>query len=331
MTILNPFALLLLIVIPVFILFLIWRDYARQQAIKRVGNDELVKQLVSQVNITRRRIKSFLWLLTFAMLIIVLAHPVWGITAEIVNVEGRAIMFVVDVSRSMDTQDITPSRLDRAKIDITRIIQELNNDDIGFIVFAGEAFVYMPMTHDDHSIETFLSAISTRATTNQGTDIYTAIALATDIMSGYSVAEKHIVVMSDGENHEVSDPSGVQRAVENGIIIHTVGYGTIEGGEIPLYDNTGAIVGYQTDNGNVIVVSTLESAILEEIALQTGGNYFTTESIDFLISTLESGNAGELGQRTITQPIERFGIFLLLAIVLLSIEILLPETGKFNL
>ena len=331
MIISNPYALFHLLLIPAGIIFLMWRNQVRQQALRKVGNDDLVKQLVAQVNMSRRRVKSILWLLTLAALAIAVSHPVWGVSAEIVEVEGRAILFVIDVSRSMDAQDVAPSRLERAKIDITRIIEEFQGDDVGFIVFAGDAFVYMPFTYDTHSIETFLSALSTHATSNQGTDIYPAINLAVDIMSDYSVAEKHIIVMSDGENHEVStNPDGLQKAVNNGIIIHTIGYGTLEGTQIPLYGDDGSVIGYQADQGNAIVISKLEPAILQEIAFQTGGNYFTSDDIEIITTILKSGNTGILGQRTITQPIERFAIFLLIALIFLSIEIILPETGRIT-
>jgi len=269
-----------------------------------------------------------LWLLTLAALAVALSHPVWGVAAEVVEIDGRAIIFVIDVSRSMDAQDIAPSRLERAKIDILRIIEDFEGNDVGFVVFAGESFVYMPLTYDDHSIETFLSALSTKATSNQGTDLYPALTLAVDILSDYSVAEKDIIVMSDGENHEVSEAVGIEHAVENSIIIHTIGYGTLTGSQIPLYGDDGSITGYQADGSNSIVISKLEPAILEDIAMQTGGNYFTSDDIDAVMTILNASSLDTLAQRTITQPIERFGIFLLLALASLSIEIFLPETGR---
>lgn len=329
MTILNPYALFLLLLIPAGIIFLMWRNQVRQNALRKVGNDELVEQLVSQVNSTRRIIKSTLWLATLASLALALTHPVWGVSAEVIQIDGVAILYVLDVSRSMDAQDIAPSRLERAKIDIERINQAMDGNDIGFIVFAGEPFVYMPLTYDKTSTQTFLSAISSRATTNQGTNIYPAIKLAVDTLTDYSVAEKIIVLVSDGENHELANPEGIELAVENGIIVHTVGYGTLEGGEIPLYGDNGEITGYQTDDSNAIVTTTLKPEFLQEIALQTGGNYYDTDTIDLLINTLALAQTGDLGQRTVTQPIERFGIFLLIALITLSIEILLPENRRY--
>lgn len=328
MTILNPFALFLLLLIPAGIIFLMWRNQVRQNALRQVGNDTLVEQLVSQVNSTRRIIKSTLWLVSIGALAIALTHPVLGVSPVDVQFEGVAVLFVIDISRSMDAQDIVPSRLERAKVDIERINQQMEGNDIGFIAFAGEPFVYMPLTYDKHSTQTFLSAITTKATTNQGTDIHTAVTLAVDTLIDHSVAQKIIVLMSDGENHEISNPEGLQRAIDNGIIVHTVGYGTLEGGEIPLYGDEGSIIGYQTDESNVIVTTKLQPTILEETALQTGGNYYTTDTIDSLINTLQLAETGDLGQRTFTQPIERFGIFLLIALIALSIEILLPENKR---
>ena len=328
MQILNPNALFLLLLIPAGIIFLMWRNQVRQSALRKVGNDTLVEQLVSQVNSTRRVIKSSLWLTSLAALALALTHPVWGVAAEVVQIDGVAILYVIDVSLSMDAQDVAPSRLERAKIDIERINQEMGGNDIGFIVFAGEPFVFMPLTYDKVSTQTFLSAITTRATTNQGTNIQPAIKLAVDTLLEYSVAEKIIVLVSDGENHEISSSEGIQLAVDNDIVIHTVGYGTIEGGQIPLYGNDGAVTGYQTDDFDVIVTSKLVPAALEEIALQTGGNYYDADTVDLLVDTLQLAQTDDLGQRTYTQPIERYGIFLLLALIALSIEILLPENRR---
>ncbi len=318
MTILNPYALFLLLLIPAGIIFLMWRNQVRQNALRKIGNDELVERLVSQVNSTRRIIKSTLWLATLAALALALTHPVWGVSAEVIQVDGVAILYVIDVSRS----------LERAKIDIERINQETEGNDIGFIVFAGEPFVYMPLTYDKTSTQTFLSAITSRATTNQGTNIHPAIKLAVDTLADYSVAEKIIILVSDGENHELSDQEGIKLAVDNGIVVHTIGYGTLEGGEIPLYGDNGEVTGYQTDDSNAIVTTTLKPEFLEEIALQTGGNYYDTGTIDLLVDTLALAQTGDLGQRTFTQPIERFGIFLLIALIALSIEILLPENRR---
>ena len=328
MTILNPYALFLLLLIPAGIIFLMWRNQVRQNALRKVGNDELVEKLVSQVNSTRRIIKSTLWLASLASLALALTHPVWGVSAEVVQIDGVAILYIIDVSRSMDAQDIAPSRLERAKIDIERINQQMDGNDIGFVVFAGEPFVFMPLTFDKTSTQTFLSSITSRATSNQGTNIYPAIKLAVETLNEYSVAEKIIVLVSDGENHELGSSEGIELAVDNGIVIHTVGYGTIEGAEIPLYGNDGEIIGYQTDDNNAIVTTKLQPEILEDIALQTGGNYYDTGTIDLLINTLQLAETGDLGQRTFTQPIERFGIFLLIGLITLSIEILLPENKR---
>lgn len=329
MTLLFPTALVLFILIPLAMFFLLWRDMFRRRALQRMGNDALVQSLISQVNITRRRIKSTLWLLTLSLLILSLTHPIWGVSAEIVQAEGVAIVFLIDVSRSMDAQDIAPSRLERAKIDIKRIASELEDSDIGFIAFAGEPFVYMPMTYDQHSIETFLNAIGSRATTRQGTDIYPAITMAVNLLEKHSAATKRIIILSDGENHELGSQDGLQLARENAIIIDTIAYGTAEGATIPLYAADGSITGYQADASGAIVTTQLEPEILQEIALSTGGSYTlsanNTDLIERLITTLQSAATGSLGDRVYTREIERFGIFLLLALMTLSLEILLPE------
>ncbi len=328
MTLLYPLALILLGVVPIGILFLVWRNQARQNTLQSIGNTELVQQLISQVNTSRRRVKSMMWLMALASLVIALAHPIWGVTAEILSVEGRAILFLVDVSRSMDAQDTSPSRLERAKIDMQRITQQLQGNDFSIVAFAGEAFVYMPMTYDDHSIQSFISALTSQATTNQGTNIYPAINLAVESLADYSAVQKYMIVMSDGENHELSSSEGISLAKDNNIIIHTIGYGTVEGAQIPLYNSDGTVSGYQTDAGNAIVISKLVSGTLGDIATSAGGQLFTVDTVPDLITIINTSDESELQQRSFTQPIERFGIFLLLALMALSIDILLPDNRR---
>jgi len=332
MTLLFPTALILLTIIPFALLFLLWRNTIRQRALRQMGNDALVQSLISQVNYSRRRIKSLLWLLTITLLILALTHPIWGVSAEIVQAEGVAVIFVIDVSRSMDAQDVAPSRLERAKIDIGRIVEALDGSDIGFIAFAGEPFVYMPLTYDQHSIHTFLNALTTRATTRQGTDIYPAITFSVNLLEAYSAATKRIIILSDGENHELASTEGLQLAKENNILIDTIGYGTIDGSTIPLYAVDGTISGYQADAGGVIVTTHLEPQILQEIATLTGGTYTLaspdSDAIQSVITDLQSATTGSLADRVYTREIERFGIFLLLALIILSIEIALPENSR---
>lgn len=328
MTLLHPFALSALIVIPLAIIFLIWRNQVRKSAIRRFGNESLLQSLISQVSPLRRQIKSTLWLLAVASLIFALARPVWGVTAEILDVEGIAILFVIDISRSMDAQDIAPSRLERAKLDIEKITMALQGNDFGYVVFAGLPFVYMPLTYDDHSIQTFLSSISSRATTNQGTNLFPAIDLGVETLTNYSAAQKLIIVMSDGENHELTNLSGLDLAKQDGIIIHTIGYGTESGSTIPLYGADGSISGYQADSNGALVTTVLQPQVLKDIAGQTGGFYYTDEGINNLIETLQASETGDLGYREVTQPIERFAVFIFLALVALSMEILLSENQK---
>ncbi len=329
----NAPALLLLIIVPIALLFLLWRGIARSRAIQRIGNPELIASLIQQVSPARRRLNATLWLITLIFLIFSLARPIWGVEAEVIETDGVAVMLVLDISRSMDAQDISPSRIGRAKLDMGQLIQGLEGQDVGITLFAGESFVYMPFTYDTLSALTFLDAVSTRSTSNQGTALYAGLQDAVNAFENRNLSTQKVVVLaSDGENHQLTLSDTINQAIENNVIVHTLGYGTEEGGQIPLYDENGALTGFQTDSAEAIVTSGLDETELRAIASDTGGIYQqVTAEDDVITPLLESiGNleTSRLGEQVVTRSVERFGLFVLFALLALSLEMLLPENRQ---
>ena len=258
---------------------------ARSRAIQRIGNPELIASLIQQVSPARRRLKATLWLITLIFLIFALARPIWGVEAEVIETDGVAVMIVLDISRSMDTQDITPSRIERAKLDMGQLIEGLEGQDVGITLFAGESFPYMPFTYDILSAQTFLDAVSTRSTSNQGTALYSGLQDAVDAFENRNLSTQKVVVLaSDGENHQLTLSDTINQAIENNVIVHTLGYGTEEGGQIPLYDENGALTGFQTDSTEAIVTSRLDETELRAIASDTGGIYQQVTAEDDVIN-----------------------------------------------
>jgi Ca-activated chloride channel family protein len=324
-----PSILFLLILIPVFLIFFIVRNIARATAIQRIGDTELVRALLAQVSPSRRRWKSFLWLCTLGCLIAALARPIWGIESELVRTEGVQVVLALDVSRSMDAIDVVPSRLQRMQFDMLDLARRLEGHDIGIVLFAGDAFVYMPLTYDTGAARIFLSTISTDMTTVQGTNIVAAIESAIGLFEARSAAQPVIVLASDGENHEVDPQNIAEFAAENNVIIHTIAYGTLEGGLIPLYDQFGNLYNYKTDRNNQLVTSILNDEVLRRVAQATGGIYQQVgfgDVVGVIVENVNQLESGELREELVTRPVERFGLFVALAIFVLSIEILLPET-----
>lgn len=324
--------LYLLILIPIFIVFFIWRGMVRASILGRMGDKELIQELTAQISPFRRQVKALLWLITLSMLILALARPAWGVEQEIIRTEGLQIVFAIDISRSMDANDVSPSRLSRARLDVLDLIDELVGNDIGIVLFAQEAFTYMPLTYDHIAAEIFVEGISTSMVTFQGTNIPAAIERASGSFEIGSQAQKIIILMTDGESHEGDAIASAQLSSEENIIIYTLGYGTETGSSIPLYNDNGDFVGYHTgsDSGSgTIINTTLNIDLLQRVANETGGFYIAGGiALAPLIADIQTLESGEIGEQLISRPIERFSIFVALAVLALSFELLLPETRR---
>jgi Ca-activated chloride channel family protein len=325
----NIAILWLLLLLPAFLIFFVLRSMARAAAVRRIGDTELVQKLLSQISPFRRRMKAFLWLLALAALILALARPTLGTETEIIRSEGIQIIVAMDISRSMDATDVSPSRVDRAKLDTMDIVRGLEGNDFGLVVFAREAYSYMPLTFDVHAAEVFLAGVNTGMLTRQGTNIPAALEVAMGAFEHRSRAQKVIILISDGESFEGDAILAAQIAAEEGVIIYTIGYGSPEGALIPLRDEAGNLTDYVTLNDGSLVNSVLNADLLQRVAAETGGFYLQGGSdIQPLLDNILGLEEGELREEIITRPVERFGVFVALALALLSLEMLLPETRR---
>jgi Ca-activated chloride channel family protein len=331
MTFTNASALILLVLLPAAVAFLVWRNRVRVAALCRIGDAELTRMLMAHVSGTRRIWKSALWLLAVGALIVALARPVWGVEMDVVEVRGVSVMVVLDVSNSMNAQDVLPSRIERAKLAIHDILESLSGHELGLILFAGEAYIHFPFTTDTFSAGSFLNAVTTDAITRQGTAIEAALRLAVDAFADKSGTEEFIILITDGENHEGDPLLVADEAAQQGIVIHAVGYGDpVEGAPVPVFDEAGNVIDFKKDRFGQVVTSRLNETILQEIAERTGGTYHRASAggieIVNIVNQINEAEAGELGSRTETHGVERFGVFVALALLALSLEILLPET-----
>lgn len=319
-----PALFLLVLLIPVTA-FLVWRNRVRLLALRRLGDPALIRALAPSISVERRWWKIGLWLAAVAALIVALARPVWGVDLDVIETQGISVMVVLDVSTSMNAQDVAPSRLERARLAIRELFDRLAGNEIGLILFAGTAFVQFPLTTDSISAQSFLNAVSTDAITLQGTAIEDALRLAMNTFSPQSPAAKVIVLMTDGESHEGNALAAAGDAAEQGITIHTVGFGDPQGSAIPLLDERGLPAGYKTDAAGNVVLSRLDEETLQAIAERAGGVYQLAD-VDAVVKAINSTQAGVLETRTEQRGVERFGIFVALALLALSLEMLLPET-----
>ncbi|MGB1287724.1 MAG: vWA domain-containing protein, partial [Aggregatilineales bacterium] len=286
LTFTNPDGFILFVLIPIFGVFFVLRNLARAGALRRIGDTELVEQLLMQVSVTRRRLKIVLWLLVICLMILALARPIWGIETEVVETENAAVIFAVDISRSMDAEDVAPSRLARARFDILTLLDSLEGNDIGIVLFAGQAFPYMPLTYDLNAARIFVNAIDTSAISLQGTATGDALLRASAMFDERTGAKPVIVLLSDGENHEDDALLVARNLADEGVVIHTMVYGTAEGGIIPVYDETGNLVEYKSDAGGNLILTRPDESLLRNIAAATGGIFVGDSSFEALLETI---------------------------------------------
>jgi Ca-activated chloride channel family protein len=212
-----------LLIIPILTLFFIWSRIVRKRALRRFGNDEIMKYLMPFASNNRPRFKFFILMLALVFIILGIARPQYGSKLKKVKREGVELIIALDVSNSMLAEDIQPNRLDRSKLAISRLVDKLKDDKIGLIVFAGDAYTQLPITSDYNSAKLFLNSVNTQIVPKQGTAIGAAIGLGMRSFTPDSKANKAIIVITDGENHEDDAISAAKEAVDNGIVVHTIG------------------------------------------------------------------------------------------------------------
>jgi Ca-activated chloride channel homolog len=325
----NPSLFLLLTAIPVIIGLSFWRTWIRETALRKIGQEAAVRQLIQQINPARRWLKLGLWSLALAALVLALARPVWGVDAEIVETRGLAIIVVLDVSTSMDAQDVLPSRLEKAKLAIRELMNGAEGNLFGLVLFAGDAFVQFPLTSDIDSAMTFVEAASSKSISRQGTVIEDALRLALATFDERISTSSIIVLMTDGESHDGNPLAVAERAAEQGVTIHVIGYGTPEGDLIPVYDRQGNLIEYKTDRARNLIITKLDEPILEQIAEIGNGLYQRAADSGVEVVNLQNRIAeveGDLlATRFQTRPVERFAIFIALALIALTAEILIKD------
>ena len=320
-----PQFLYALVALPVLMVFVRWALSRRGAAIRRIGDQDLVERL-ARTSRPLRLVRLALWFLGCALIIVALARPQWGSEVEIVEQSGVQMMIALDVSRSMLSQDMAPTRLDRAKLEISDLMSRLNGDAVGIVLFSGASFIQFPLTSDYDTARTYLGHAGPDAITRQGTAISEAVYTASAGFSDLRLSQKVIVIMTDGENHEGDPFAAAREAAEEGIVIYTVGFGSPEGRPVPVYDEQGAVIGYRQDAQGRDIISRLDEGALQQIAEAGGGQYFSASdrgAIADLLDQIESfqteGFRSELSQR----KVERFQIFLLAgALALILSEVL---------
>jgi Ca-activated chloride channel homolog len=317
-----------LLLIPFFsVMFILYRIW-KKRAIKRFGDLDVITQLMPLFSGKKLVFKFLLLMLAYVFLIIGLANPQIGSKLEKIQRKGADLMIALDVSNSMLSQDIRPNRLTRAVQGITKLVDRLEGDRIGIVVFAGKAYVQLPITTDYSAAKMFLSTISTQMVPSQGTAIGEAIDLAVESFKA-DERSKAIIIITDGENHEGDALESAQAAAAKGIKIFTIGMGSPEGAPIPVYDANDRQTGYKSDRQGQTIISKLDETALQQIASAGNGIYVRASTgQDGLTKILDEINAlekQEIETKMFSEYEGRFQYFLAISLLLLIIEFLIPE------
>ncbi|MBN2612264.1 MAG: VWA domain-containing protein [Bacteroidales bacterium] len=323
----NDFLYALLLV-PVLIIIYIITARIRKKALNNFGNFSVISQLMPEVSASKPHLKFIIILLALVILIFAAAGPQFGSKLKEVKRKGIEIILALDVSNSMMAEDIQPNRLERAKQAILTLIDRLENDKIGLIVFAGDAYTQIPITTDYSSARMFLSNINTNIVSRQGTAIGAAIELASKSFSPSTEASKVIVIISDGENHEGNAIEAAKTAADKGIKIFTIGMGSTKGSPIPQNSNQ-LVQDFRRDNQGNIIMTKLNVQMLSDIARAGEGSYYGATSsrvgLNDLFNKLSRLDKEEIETKVYSEYEEQFHYLVWIAFILLLLEFFIIE------
>ncbi len=320
----NPLMLWLLAVIPLMALInlLMWQRQKRRY--KRLGDKELLRQMMPGISKFRPTVKFWLMMTATALTVVILARPQMGSKISHEKRNGIEIIIAMDISNSMKAEDVVPSRLQKSKMMVENLIDKFSTDKIGLIVFAGDAFVQLPITSDYVSAKMFLQNIDPSLIASQGTDIAQALNLASNSFTKSDIG-KAIVVITDGEDHEGGAVEAAKAAHDKGMNVFILGIGDVKGAPIP--DGEG---GYMTDNSGNTVMSTLNEDMCKQIANAGKGKYIhvdnTGDAQDMLNSQLAKLQSGETESVVYSEYDEQFQAVAIMLLLILIIEVCVLES-----
>lgn len=318
----NPEYLYLFFAIPIFIIGFIYLNIRKRKSVEKLGTLSLVKKMMPELSLKRSYLKFWLVLVAIGFGIIVLARPQFGTKVEKVDKKGIELVIAIDVSNSMLAEDIRPSRLAKAKQMLTRIIDERKDDKVAIVVFAGEAFIQLPLTPDNQSAKLFLETIDPSLVPVQGTAIGSAIDMSMTCFSNDQDIDRAIVLITDGEGHEGNAEEAAARAADKGVHVNVVGIGTTEGAIIPISEGSSEV---KRDTQGQPVVTKLNEEMCRQIAKAGKGLYAhadnSNSALKSLQSELEKLQKKEIDGVAYSEYDEKFQIFAAVMLLLLILEV----------
>ena len=322
----NPDILYLLLLLPLIVALYLYSNHRRRQNIRKYGDPSLLKELMPTISKYRPDVKFWLMFSALALIVVMLARPQFGSKMETVKRSGVETVIALDISNSMLAEDVTPSRLGKAKKLISRLIDTFNNDKVGLNVFAGEAFTQLPITSDYISAKMFLESINPSLISTQGTDIGAAIRLAMKSFTPNDGVGRAIIVITDGENHEGGAIEAAQEAAEKNMQVFILGIGSPEGSPIPVERGSND---FRRDGKGDIIVTKLNEQMCQEIAKAGNGVYIRVDNSNSAEKVLNEEIAklakSDVESQIFTEFDEQFQALAWLILILLIIEMLILE------
>lgn len=270
----EPAYLYLLLLLPLLAAFYLYSNYRRRKNIRKFGDPELMAQLMPDVSKYRPDVKFWMVFVAIGLFSVLLARPQFGSKLETVKRQGVEVMIALDISNSMLAQDVQPSRLQKAKRLVAQLVDKMENDKVGMIVFAGDAFTQLPITSDYISAKMFLESIDPSLISKQGTAIGAAINLASRSFTPQEGVGRAVIVITDGENHEGGAVEAAKDAAEKGIQVNVLGVGMPEGAPIPAEGTND----YRRDRDGNVIVTRLNEQMCQEIAKAGNGIYVRVDN-----------------------------------------------------
>lgn len=322
----NPEYLYLFIAMPFVVALYIYLNIKKRNDVKKLGILSTIKQMMPELSLKRSYLKFWLIFAALCSGIFMISRPQFGTKVENVEKEGIELVIAIDVSNSMLARDVNPDRLTRAKQILSRIIDVRKNDKIALIVFAGEAYVQMPLTGDTQSAKIFLNSIDTNIVPVQGTVIGEAINLSMSSFSSDTDVDKAIILITDAEDHEGNAYEVAKQAADAGIMVNVIGIGSVEGSPIPESSNSDK---FKADNQGQIVLTKLNEQMAQEIAKAGRGMYIQADNSNAAINALEA-ELNELQSKktsslSYSEYDEKFILFAWIMLLILIIEFLIYD------
>lgn len=320
----NPAFLYLLIIIPVIIVIRLLEMRKRKLKLKKFGDLSLLKQLMPDVSSSRKSLKLWLMIAALALLIVMLARPQMGTKISQEKRKGIEVIISLDISNSMRAEDVVPSRLDKSKMLVENMVDNFTNDKVGLVVFAGDAFIQLPITSDYVSAKMFLQNTDPSLIATQGTDLAGAIELSSKSFTQQDKVGRAILIITDGEDHEGGAIEAAEKARKNGIRVFVLGVGSTKGSPVP--DGNG---GYMKDNSGQEVISALNEEMCKQVAQAGGGAYIHVDNTSLaqrqLNDELTKLQKGDISSVVYSEYDEQFQAVGILVLILLIIEMLILE------